>query len=238
MLSIAVCDDAVLDCCKLAGEIRGILEDMGEPYLLRQFYDGKELLNAVESFDIIFLDILMRGVDGMRTAHLMRERAFEKMIVFVSSSREYVMDAFDVEAFYYLTKPVDAGKLRNILKRAAKKLENDPEEFILIERDRRNRKLLLRQIWYFEIRGRVISVHSGDGVFDYYGQIGELERSLGDKGFFRCHKSFLINLRYVRTYDREEVTLDNGERIMIARRRYSAFCQAILAYMRRDGGTL
>lgn len=59
-----------------------------------------------------------------------------------------------------------------------------------------------------------------------------MEKELQGKGFFRCHKSYLVNLKYVDGYNRQEIMLDNGERIVIAKRRYEAFCEGILQYMR------
>lgn len=238
MLSIAVCDDEMLDCCKMAKDIKEILQEMEITYTIRQFYHGEELLQAVENFDIIFLDILMYGMDGMQTAQLLRKRGFQNILVFVSSSREYVFDAYDVEAFYYLVKPVAVNKLKNILSRAVLKLAQDSEEFLIINKERHNKKLLLKDIFYFEIRGRVVFVHSVGGIFDYYDQISTLERNLRDKGFFRCHKSFLVNLKHVDTYNREGLILDNGETIVVAKRRYEDFCKDMLKYMREIGGTM
>ena len=68
MLWIAVCDDEVIECSKLAGKIRKILEEMNVSCTIRQFYSGRELLRSLETFDLIFLDIIMDGLDGMRTA--------------------------------------------------------------------------------------------------------------------------------------------------------------------------
>ncbi|MDE7433310.1 MAG: LytTR family transcriptional regulator, partial [Lachnospiraceae bacterium] len=80
--------------------------------------------------------------------------------------------------------------------------------------------------------------HGAEGIFTYYEQIGILENSLRDKGFFRCHKSFLINLKYVDAYNRQEVILENGEKILIAKRRYEEFCKEILRFMRKNGGII
>lgn len=235
MFSIAICDDAMLDCCNMEKDVKDILGEMDIPFTVRLFSSGKDLLNALENFDIIFLDIMMYGMDGMKTAQLLREKAFDKILIFMSASREYVFEAYDVEAFQYLVKPVAHHKLKSVLHRAVKKLENHSAEFMLINQDRIRKKLLLREIYYFEIRGRVISVHGVEGVFDYYGQIGALEQELHGKGFFRCHKSFLVNLLYVDNYNRQELILDTGEKIAIAKRRYEAFCQEILEYMKRSG---
>lgn len=238
MVSIAVCDDEMLDCCNMAKDIKDILEEIGIPYIVRQFQSGRDLLNAIENFDIIFLDIMMCGINGMKTAQLLRDKAFDKILIFISASRNYVFKAYDVEAFQYLVKPVEHCKLKRVLQKAVKKLENYSQEFMIINQDRTSKKLLLREIYYFEIKGRIISVHGVEGIFDYYEQIGILEKNLQGKGFFRCHKSFLVNLKYVNSYNRQEIILDTGEKIAIAKRRYEAFCQEILDYMKRSGGSI
>ncbi len=238
MLSIAVCDDEVIECCNMARKIKEILEEMKIPCIVRQFRNGKELLRASESFDIVFLDIIMHDPDGMKTAQIFRKKASDKILIFVSSSREYVFEAYDVEAFQYLLKPVDDRKLKRVLQKAVLKTERHSQEFIIVSRERQKKKLFLDDIYYFEIRGRMVDVHGPEGIFTYYEQIGELESKLRDKGFFRCHKSYLINLKYVDVYNRQEVVLENGEKIVIAKRRYDKFLQEVLKVMRENGGIL
>ena len=238
MLSIAVCDDEIRVCSNIATKIRDILEQMKIPCLIRQFNGGQELLQAPEKFDIIFLDIIMRDPDGMTTAQLLRTKSPDTILIFISSSRDYVFDAYEVEAFQYLLKPVDAGKLRHVLEKAIRKTETHSSEYMLISTARQKKKLFLDDICYFEIRGRKIDIHKTDDILTYYEQISILEKSLQGKGFFRCHKSYLINLKHVDTYDRQEVTLDNGEKIMIAKRRYNDFIREILSYMRKSGGII
>lgn len=142
MLSVAVCDDEMLDCCNMAKNIKEILEETGIPFIVRQFSSGRDLLNAIENFDIVFLDIMMCGINGMRTAQLLRDKSFDKILVFISASRDYVFQAYDVEAFQYLVKPVDHLKLERVLQRAVKKLENDSQEFMMIHQDRRKKSCI------------------------------------------------------------------------------------------------
>lgn len=238
MLWIAVCDDEIMECNRIAKKIGEMLAEMKVPCTVKQFYSGRELLQSSDSFDLIFLDIIMGEMDGMRTAQLVRQRAYDKILVFISSSREYVFDAYEVEAFQYLLKPVEEEKLRRVLQKAVLRTEDRSREFIVINRERQKKKLFLDDIFYFEIRGRLIDVHGTGGIFSYYGQIGVLEKDLDGKGFFRCHKSYLVNLKYVDVYNRQEIVLDNGERIVIAKRRYEEFCQEILKYMRGNGGII
>ncbi|WP_160560093.1 LytR/AlgR family response regulator transcription factor [Parablautia muri] len=238
MLSIAVCDDEVIECCNMAKKIKEVMEEMKKACIIRQFRSGGELLQAPESFDIVFLDIMMQDPDGMKTAQMLREKASNKILIFVSSSREYVFEAYDVEAFQYLLKPVDERKLKRVLQKATLKTQRHSQEFIIVSRERQKKKLFLDDIYYFEIKGRVVDVHGTEGIFTYYEQIKDLENKLQDKGFFRCHKSYLINLKYVDGYNRQEAILDNGKRIVIAKRRYEAFCQEVLKVMRENGGVL
>lgn len=238
MLWIAVCDDEITECDRIAKKIREILSGIKVPCTIRQFYSGRELLQSSETFDIIFLDIIMGGLDGMKTAQIVRKKSYDKLLVFMSASRDYVFDAYDVEAFQYLVKPIEEQKLKNVLQKAVRKTEKRSQAFIIISRERQNKKLFLDDIYYFEIRGRMIDVHGVSGVFSYYGQIGALEQELREKGFFRCHKSYLINLKYVDVYNRQELVLDNGERIAIAKRRYEAFSGEFLRYMRKKGGMM
>lgn len=230
MISIAVCDDEILVCDQIARKIRGLLEERQIPCLIRQFNSGKELLETAEQFDIVFLDIIMEELDGMKTAELFRQKSFEGILIFLSSSGSYVFDAYEVEAFWYLVKPVSQEKLRNVLNRAVQKIRQVSKDFIIVTQQRQKKKLFLSDIYYFEIRGRMIYAHQSEEVLEFYEQIGLLEQQLLGKGFFRCHKSYLVNLNYVKSYDRQEAVLDNGERIIIARRRYEAFCQEMLDF--------
>ena len=236
MLSIAVCDDEVIECCNMAKRIKEIMEEMKIPCIICQFRSGGELLQALGNFDIVFLDIIMRDLDGMKTAQILREKASDKILIFVSSSREYVFEAYDVEAFQYLLKPVDDRKLKSVLQKAVHKTEIRSQEFIIVSRERQKKKIFLDDIYYFEIKGRMVDAHGPEGIFTYYEQMGKLENKLQDKGFFRCHKSYLVNLKYVDGYNSQEAILENGERIVIAKRRYEDFCQEVFKAMRENGG--
>lgn len=238
MLSVAICDDEIIECCRMKRKIEEILNEMNIPCIIRQFGSGRQLLQVQESFDIIFLDIMMNDLNGIKTAKIFREKAADKILIFISSSREYVFEAYDVEAFQYLLKPIDDGKLRTVLKKAVTKTEKHSQEFMIISKERQKQKLFLDDIYYFEIKGRIVDVHGTEGIFAYYEQIGELEKKLQDKGFFRCHKSYLVNLKYVEGYNRQEAVLENGETIIIAKRRYEKFCQEIFKLMKKNGGIL
>lgn len=239
MLTVAVCDDEVMECIRISKKIQKILTEMHIPCTVHRFHSGEELLQSSGQFDIIFLDIIMQHMDGVETARSCRERSLGKILIFLSSSREYVFESYETGVFWYLVKPVDDKKLRYVLQRAVEKGRQEEQGFLFVNKERQKKKLFLEDIYYFEVRGRKVSVHGKEDSFIYYEQLGIIENTLSDKDFFRCHKSFLVNLRHVSGYNRQEAVLDNGERIPVSRRRYPEFCENMLSYVKRsDGGIL
>jgi len=239
MLLLAICDDAPLECADIAKQIEDILKQSNIEFALKKFFSGQELLQSKESFDIIFLDIKMPKISGMELARKMREHGKQSLIIFITSASEYVFEAFDVEAFQYLLKPIQNDKLSNVLKKAIKRMEIDANtDFLILSADRQIKKVFLKDILYIESVGRIARMHCNAGILETYEQIGVLEDKLAKKSFFRCHKCFLVNLNYVDAFNKTEVRLENGETIMLAKRRYEDFQNVILSYMKAKGGII
>lgn len=239
MLSIAVCDDMPIECAELAGNIENTLNQFGTEFSLKRFFDGQDLLKSVESFDIVFLDIKMPEISGMELAKKMRENGRESIIVFVTSAEEYVYEAYDVEAFHFLLKPVNEDKLKNVLKKAVVKITAcNNEDFLIISSEHQIKKILLKDILYIESVGRMVKIHSNSGVLETYKKISDLEQTLSDKHFFRCHRSFLLNLEYVSHFDKAEIVMENGDTVFLARKHAKIFQKEIISYMKMKGGIL
>lgn len=239
MLLIAVCDDIPIECADIAKQIETILKQSNTDFMIKKFFGGLELIQSRESFDIIFLDIKMPNINGMELAKKIRKQGWQSLIIFITSASEYVFDAFDVEAFQYLLKPIQNDKLKNVLEKATKKMQIDANiDFLMISANRQIQKVFLKDILYIESIGRIAKIHCNNGTLETYEQIGILEDKLSDKFFFRCHKCFLVNLNFVDAFNKTEVRLENGEKIMLAKRRYEDFQKAILSYMKIKGGII
>lgn len=239
MLLLAVCDDIPIECAAIAKQIENILNPSDINYEIKKFFSGQELLKSKEGFDIIFLDIKMPEVSGMELAKELRRQEKQSLIIFITSAREYVFEAFDVDAFQYLLKPIQSEKLKNVLERAINKIQLEPNtDFLIISADRQTKKIFLKDILYIESFGRIAKLHCHEGTLETYEQIGVFESKLSDRSFFRCHKCFLVNLDYVEAFNKTEICLENGEKIILAKRRYEDFQKAILSYMKRKGGII
>ena len=204
-------------------------------YSVSSFSDGRALLEQVGSFDVIFLDIQMQQPNGMETAKRLRQRGDRSLFVFVTVLKEYVFDAFQAEASDYLLKPLNSARFKRTMDRLLRSLEQRMAEDIVIRRRNGCEVVSLSDIVYCEVLGRKIYIHKKDGtVIDYYNKLEDLERRM-DGRFFKCRRSYLVNLDYVRGCQAGQVLLSQGERIPASRLRERELTQALLRRLRERG---
>ncbi|MBP5605752.1 MAG: response regulator transcription factor [Ruminiclostridium sp.] len=234
-MRFAVCDDEA----ELRRDISDRIEALCPDAEVAAFSSGRELLASSDSFDIIILDIGMDGLDGMQTALELRKNGCRAVIIFVTAFEDRVFDAFDVGAFHFLVKPVSPEKFAEVLKKAAESRSGQPspkpdERYIAIKTGGLNTKIALSEIMYAEVFDRRVILHTTGGKIGYYGKLSELERVAGD-GFFRSHRSYLVNLRWLEKYTSSEITMENGDRVLLAKQRYSALIKAYMRYIKSEG---
>lgn len=231
MLQIAICDDEKSMGEYLKQLIKRRLKDEND-YRVTVFSSGTELLKEGKESDIFFLDIDLKDMSGIDMARLLRKET-EAVIVFVTALKEYIFDAFDVQAFQYLLKPVDESQFFQVLDKAllecrAKK-QSEP---LVIRINGVYQNVPKENILYAENEARKIVLHLADGQISYYAKMSELEGILGEQ-FFRCHRGYLVNLNAVKGYDTGNIQLKNGEVILMAKQKYSMFVVAYMEFLRK-----
>ncbi|MCM1055274.1 MAG: LytTR family DNA-binding domain-containing protein [Bacteroides sp.] len=235
-MKIAVCDDSREIQLKLAELIKK-QSDGAETVF---FFSGEELAGAEEEYDIIFLDIAMKKLSGIDTAKRLRERrekngGRKSIIIFVTAFKDYMEEAFDVNAFHYLVKPISEEKFARVFAAALKEADKEKNAgYIVIKSGGAQHKLPLRDICYVESSNKKAIYHTKNGVFPAYGKMDELENRLGS-GFYRCHRCFLVNMESVCSYGFDYITVINGDRLLLAKKKYSEFVKAYLKYAKEGG---
>lgn len=232
MLNLAICDDNEFFLQELGSHIRTILRTLGREYALSSFTSGAQLLNS-GFHDIIFLDIRMEGIDGIETAKKLRARGDSCKLVFLTAYKQYVFHAFDLEAAHYLMKPVSFPKLSSVLSRIIDGLNFDSQNFVDVKQGSSFTRIRFCDILYIEVIDRKLFLHTLKETYAFYGKIEQLEHDLTDV-FFRCHRSYIVNLSYVIHYNNESIGLSNGEKILISRRRYKEFCKYFLSFLKKE----
>lgn len=235
-MRVAICDDEK--------NIRELLEDKVKKLYPNAriicFSSGEELLLFEEHIDILLLDIQMPEINGMETAVELRKKDKNMILIFVTAAEEYVFQAFDVGAFHYLVKPINDEKLAQILNKAVKELGSkrveickNEDKYLMINSGGVHIKVMLEDIVYAEVFNRKIVIHKMDENIEYYGKMSDLEALTGDD-FFRRHRAYLVNLKYVEKYDASTIYLEKGNVIM-AKQNYPEFVKKYMKFMQRRG---
>ena len=160
--------------------------------------EALELARLLEP-DVVFLDVEMPGLTGVEAAPLVRGRADPPAVVFVTAHERYAVDAFAVEAFDYLLKPVDPGRLARVVERLR---ERTVESALTLEKipvvSGGGTELLdYDQVHYAQADGDYSRVHTYDRSYLCTASLGELEDKLPAGRFARVHRSYLVNLSKV-----------------------------------------
>lgn len=238
MIKFAVCDDEPHMVQEIGTRISNYMHERRiASYCIKNFTSGCSLLESGCEFDVIFLDIQMERPNGMETARILRQRKNNSLLIFVTVLKDYVLEAFEVEAYDYFIKPFDRSHFERTMDRAIRALQQREARRIVVWRGTACEVISLSKIVYCEVQGRKIYIHQNDGkIIDYYDKMEALEQRM-DGRFFRCHRSYLVNLEYVRGSDAGQVMLTPGIKIPVSRLRERDLTQALLRYMKeRNGG--
>jgi DNA-binding LytR/AlgR family response regulator len=184
-------------------------------------------------FDILLLDIQMKGQNGLDLARQVRQTDKHLQIIFITAFPDYIAEGYDVDAVHYLTKPVKEPKVFETLDKAVARLTKVCRTVLLPVNGETIRLAVddILMIESFLHDQKITAVHD---VYSVRSTITELEKQLGP-GFARCHRSYLVNLGHVKKITRTEVFLDNGNLVPLSRRLYDSINMAFIHYFTSGG---
>lgn len=222
MTNIYLCDDNEVLLNRYKQQITDLTVKHSIEHCITTFTSGEQLLFHLSenpnTADIIYLDILMDKMNGLEVAKKLRETGYNGEIIFLTSSEEYVFDSFDVNPLYYILK--DSGneqsKFEESFLRGISLTSKKATEFFICANRAEKKQIPLHLISYFEIRSRVVTVHyDGPKVFEFYCSMESLLSQLSRNSFIRCHRSYVISLKYIDTIEAKDVILAPGIKIPI-----------------------
>ncbi len=238
MLSIAVCDDEKCISEKIEQMVKDFFRKKNIDISVVQYSSGEELLESKERMDILFLDIGMQGMDGIETARRLRTHGYKGFLIFITVLKEMVFQSFEVRPFDYLVKPVQEEHFDKTMERLFLSMQDmsAPEKgHLLVRKGCESNIISFQDIICCEIIDRKVYLYLESGeVIDYYDRIENLEKKL-DRRFFRCHRSYLINLNHLKGYRNNTAYMADGKEIPVSRLRSRDFSNVILQYMREWG---
>ena len=231
MIQIVLCEDQIQHQKTIEKFLQEILEENNTEYNLRIYKSGEELLNDYpKNVDIFILDIQMEKINGMDVARKIREIDKNKPeIIFTTSLVEYIQEGYEVRAYRYLLKPIKYEDLKKHILSCIDEVINKKDKFILIENKNETYKINIEEITYIEIQRKDMSIHTESKVYETKMTMDRIEKELKNYKFYRCHKSFLVNIDYVENIKQYVAILDNKEEVSVSRHRFKDFKHKFLS---------
>jgi DNA-binding LytR/AlgR family response regulator len=226
-MRIAVCDDDKNDIAIIQEFIIRYDAALG----CDVFHAAADLVDAHrrEFYDLIFLDIEMKNMNGFEAAKQMVRNREKPLIIFVTKSSKYTILGYEV-AFRYLIKPITYEQVEAVLMAS---LEQIVPKKLLIEVNGKNVMISTKDIYYFEVFDHNVRARTRNNIYDYRESLKNIEDMLSGGNFVRPHNSYLVNLEHVVSTTQSEFIMKDGRVISISRKRKDDVFRALHQYLRR-----
>lgn len=199
----------------------------GDDVIIDTFTGGEQLLLGSEEYDLLFLDVDMKGMDGFETGAKYKENHPETILVMFTTHTELSRRGYLINAFRYIDKMNMANEILEALKSIDRLLECNQAVCINVV-NLGEIPFVLKNILYIETEKRNVKIHTRTGDFVSSDNISGLEKILEPYGFYRCHKSYIVNLDGVKFFDHKDVLMVDGSRAMVSNRKYAELKQKYL----------
>lgn len=235
MMRMAICDNQKEDRALLVQLTKRYLRGAMLAVELFAYDRGEAMLEdfSKKGFSLCFLDIYMEGLDGVETARRIRKIDAACQIVFITVSTQHALDGYGVQAIEYLVKPITEIGVERALTRCLPVLA-DAARFIEIICEREMVKILLCAVRYAEVFDKRTVIHTEEREYTTWMALKEICGQLCDDPFLRCHRSFIVNLRYVDHAVANAFVLTDGARIPITTRDSASIHQRYRDFVFRE----
>ena len=233
MLSIAIVEDEENIALSMTGHINRYCDERRIKVNIVRFGSAFLFLEDYRPvFDIIFMDILLPGLNGLDASRMLREIDKNVLLIFVTNMANFAIKGYEVGAFDFIVKPVIYDTLAMKMGRALKIVDERESTEIKINVDGVINIVSASKIKYIEVNRHYLLFHTEDGEFRTRGTIGGIEKKLISENFSRCNISFLVNLKYV-TKIKGDIVYVLDDELRISRARKKSFMNALTNYIGR-----
>lgn len=212
MLNVAIVDDENVQTDLLFSLVNKWAIRNSIKVIINTFQDAESFLFSWydnKSFDVLLLDIQMSGMNGIDLAKNIRKSDDNLSIIFITGLSDYISDGYDVSALHYLLKPVQEDKLFACMDKACIKAKKD-QPSIIVNVNGEVVRILEDELIFVEAFAHTIFLQSTKNSYEVKMSISSLEKSLNPTKFVRCHRSYIVGIRYVSKICKTDLTLDNS----------------------------
>lgn len=221
MITVGICDDSQIELIMLQRFIVSFFDDKKLDYRLLTFSNGEELLDyySDKRLDLLFLDIYMKNINGIETGRSIRTLDSKVEIIYCTASSSFALESYNLLAFGYLVKPFDPVKLKMLLERFVDNKPNFEHKHLVVKSNYNDRVINLDDIVHIESDDKVLMIYTIDKeIIKIYGKLNEIEEKLDSPDFLRCHQSYIINMKYIKSVNENDFITTIGTMIPIRKR--------------------
>lgn len=230
MIQIAIVEDEVEIRKALSDDLLRYAGVHGHSFKITEYADGADIVEDFHGqYDVIFLDIQMPGLDGMKTAKQIRESDQDVELLFVTNLSHRAPDGYEVDARGFLIKPINYAILSRYLDHIMQAVSRKKDAYLVLTNSREMQRISLRTIHYIESMGHYIKVHTQQGETIALSSMKTVEQQLAGQPFFRCSNSCIVNLEKVDSITHTQVIV-GGMTLAISRSRKKGLIEALNRY--------
>ena len=219
MLRIGICDDSQEARFVLRSTLEKLAEEQNTEDEIYEFSSGEGLLKWMKNhrgeLELIFLDIEMRGMNGMETARRLRETDETMQLVFVTGYADYVFDGYSVGAAGYILKPFSKEAIGNVARQCRERLKKERDRYFICRSGEIYYRIAKKDILYFESDRRKVHCVTEGKTYQFYGKLDEVQAAVGED-FIRIHQRYLINPEFVEQVEGSRIIL-RGRALPVSR---------------------
>ena len=232
-LSIAIVDDLASEREILKNYLERLQAEKNQKFEIDFFTSSEEIISSVKKYNLIFFDVDMPGLNGIEGAKIIRESDEDAVIIFVTNVAQYAINGYEVNALDYVLKPVSYFDFALKMNKAMRKISTQKlDKTIVVDSLEGIKSIKVSQIFYVEVMLHYVIYHTKDGDFKTRGKISDVEKELYAYNFRRCHKSFCVNMRYIKLLKSTEVEMADGQILPIGRERKNEFVNDYISYVK------
>ena len=232
-MNIAICEDNEMEAVQLKLEIENYMPKSIVISDIDIFNDAASFLGSKKVYDLVVFDCSLPNMDGVSAAKLYRKKNPVAVIIFVTAFIEYATGGYEVEALRYLLKPISKEKLSEALIAFENKIRS--ECMVEIRGQHEPYYVKSTDIMYIESVGRRTIVRLEDGDVESHKSLAAFEQEIRCTAFFKTRRQFIVNMKYIRKKEGNELYFQNGERATISRRRLAEFNEKYANYLKFNG---
>lgn len=238
-MRIAICDDDEKELAHFMDLIEKYRLSRGTDLNCRFFHSSTDFLCEMKGgeYDLILIDVVMPGINGVQAAREIRELDKNVKIIFMSLSAEFAVESYGVGAFYYLLKPTEDDSLFPLLDRVYNELFVQQEQGLALKDRKGIVRISFADLEYVEVINKTVSFHLADGVIrDMTAALSDIEGNLLKRPeFIKTHRSYLVNLNYVLSLGVNCIETKNRHNIPISRQRRNEVHDAYMRFLQQEG---